>query len=81
MREFVEACCRHGLKAGKGLNVLREIIVAYLYFGLFFRFRSQTPGKRLLRLKVVDLKGRARLSWYQCFERAHGYNESDPAQI
>jgi hypothetical protein len=64
------------VKASEGLNVLREIIVAYIYFGLFFRFRSQTPGKRLLRLKVVDLKGRSRLSWYQCFERAHGYAAS-----
>ena len=65
------------IKAKEGLNVLREIIVAYIYFGLFFRFRSQTPGKRLLRLKVVDLKGKkSRLSWYQCFERAHGYAAS-----
>lgn len=64
------------IKASEGLNVLREIIVAYIYFGLFFRFRSQTPGKRLLRLKVVDLKGKSRLSWYQCFERAHGYAAS-----
>lgn len=64
------------VKASEGLNVLREIIVAYLYFGLFFRFRSQTPGKRLLKLKVVDLKGKSRLSWYQSFERAHGYAAS-----
>lgn len=64
------------VKAREGLNVLREIIVAYIYFGLFFRFRSQTPGKRLLRLKVVDLKGKSRLSWYQSFERAHGYAAS-----
>ena len=49
------------IDAGEGINVLREIIIAYLYFGLFFRFRSQTPGKRLLRLKVVDLKGKIRL--------------------
>ncbi len=64
------------VKAGEGINVLREIIVAYLYFGLFFRFRSQTPGKRLLRLKVVDLKGKPRLGWHQSFERAHGYAAS-----
>jgi hypothetical protein len=64
------------IKAGKGINILREIVVAYLYFGLFFRLRSQTPGKRLLRLKVVDLSGRPRLGWYQSFERAHGYAAS-----
>jgi len=64
------------IKAEKGINILREIIVAYLYFGLFFRFRSRTPGKRLLRLKVVDLKGKSRLGWYQSFERAHGYAAS-----
>jgi len=64
------------IKASKALNILREIIVAYIYFGLFFRFRSQTPGKRFLKLKVVDLKGRPRLGWYQSFERAHGYAAS-----
>jgi uncharacterized RDD family membrane protein YckC len=64
------------IKASKGVDILREIIIAYLYFGLFFRFRSQTPGKRLLRLKVVDLKGKPRLGWYQSFERAHGYAAS-----
>jgi len=64
------------IKTGKGVDILREIIVAYIYFGLFFRLRSQTPGKRFLRLKVVDLKGRPRLGWYQSLERAHGYAAS-----
>ncbi len=64
------------IKASKAVDILREIIVAYLYFALFFRFHSQTPGKRLLRLKVVDLKGKPRLGWYQSFERAHGYAAS-----
>lgn len=64
------------IMVGEGFNILREVVVAYLYFGFFFRFGGQTPGKRLLRLKVVDLSGKSRLGWYQCFERAHGYAAS-----
>jgi uncharacterized RDD family membrane protein YckC len=64
------------VKVRKGIEVLKEIVVAYIYFILFFRFRAQTPGKRLFRLKVVDLKGKSRLGWYQSLERAHGYAAS-----
>ena len=64
------------VKIRKGIEVFREIVVAYIYFILFFRFRAQTPGKRLFRLKVVDLKGGRRLGWYQSIERAHGYAAS-----
>ncbi|MGQ9800482.1 MAG: RDD family protein [Candidatus Saccharicenans sp.] len=54
-------------------KVIKEYIITLLYFVLFFRFGGQTPGKRVLCLKVIDLEGKPRLSWYQCFERAHGY--------
>lgn len=64
------------VKVRKGIEVFREIVVAYIYFILFFRFRAQTPGKRLFRLKVVDLRGGPRLGWYQSLERAHGYAAS-----
>lgn len=57
-------------------NLFQEIIVGYLFFILFFRSNGRTPGKRLLKLKVIDLKGRKRLSWYQSLERAHGYAAS-----
>ncbi len=54
-------------------NVIKEYIITLLYFVLFFRYGGRTPGKRLFRLKVVDLEGKQQLGWYQCFERAHGY--------
>lgn len=54
-------------------KVIKEYFVTLLYFVLFFRFGGRTPGKRLFGLKVIDLEGKPRLGWYQCFERAHGY--------
>jgi uncharacterized RDD family membrane protein YckC len=54
-------------------NIIKEYFISLLYFVLFFRFGGRTPGKRIFRLKVVDLEGKPRLGWYQCFERAHGY--------
>jgi len=56
--------------------LFQEIIVGYLFFVLFFHLNGRTPGKRLLRLKVIDLRGRKRLNWYQSLERAHGYAAS-----
>jgi uncharacterized RDD family membrane protein YckC/SAM-dependent methyltransferase len=55
------------------MHILREFIVGYIYFVLFFRFGGRTLGKRVFRLKVVDLKKRKRLGWFQSFERTHGY--------
>lgn len=65
---------RNGEKLEDGAyKIIKEYLITMLYFVLFFRFGGQTPGKRLFRLKVIDLEGKPRLSWYQCFERAHGY--------
>jgi SAM-dependent methyltransferase/uncharacterized RDD family membrane protein YckC len=55
------------------MQILREILIGYIYFVLFFRFGGRTLGKRIFRLKVVDLGKRQRLGWYQAFERTHGY--------
>jgi uncharacterized RDD family membrane protein YckC len=57
-------------------GLFQEIVVGYLFFVLFFHFNGRTPGKRLFRLKVIDMRGRKRLGWYQSFERAHGYAAS-----
>jgi uncharacterized RDD family membrane protein YckC len=54
-------------------NIIKEYFISIIYFVLFFRFGGRTPGKQIFRLKVVDLEGKSRLGWYQCFERAHGY--------
>ena len=60
----------------ESFDILRELVIGYIYFILFFHFWGRTPGKRLLRLKVIDLKERSRLGWYQAFERTHGYAAS-----
>jgi uncharacterized RDD family membrane protein YckC len=57
----------------RAYKVIKEYVITLLYFVLFFRLKGQSPGKKLFRLKVIDLEGKPRLSWYQCFERAHGY--------
>lgn len=61
---------------GEKFNFIFEFLIGYAYYILFFRFGGRTPGKRLLRLRVVDLQGRPRLGWYQALERAHGYAAS-----
>jgi uncharacterized RDD family membrane protein YckC len=61
---------------GEKFNILFEFFIGYIYYILFFRSGGRTPGKRLLRLRVIDLKGRQRLGWYQSLERAHGYAAS-----
>lgn len=67
---------RQIIPSDKAFNLIREIAVGYIYFVLFFRFGGRTPGKRLFRLKVIDLRGREHLGWYQAFERTHGYAAS-----
>jgi len=61
---------------GERFNIVFEFIVGYVYYILFFRFGGRTIGKRLLRLRVIDLEGRQRLGWYQSLERTHGYSAS-----
>lgn len=64
------------IAAGEAFGILRELLVGYIYFILFFRFGGRTPGKRLFGLQVVDLEGKPGLGWYQAFERTHGYAAS-----
>jgi hypothetical protein len=61
---------------GEAFDLLREFFIGYVYLIFFFRFGGQTPGKRLIGLRVIDLKGKDRLGWYQAFERTHGYAAS-----
>ena len=72
--ELVAAGYRHKfIYVDEMFNVIKEYFISLLYFVLFFRLGGRTPGKRVFRLKVVDLEGKSRLGWYQSFERAHGY--------
>ena len=61
---------------GRTFDIVYEFLVGYTYFILCFRFGGRTLGKRMLGLRVVDLKRHSRLGWYQAFERTHGYAAS-----
>jgi uncharacterized RDD family membrane protein YckC len=61
---------------GESFKLIFEFLIGYTYYVLFFRFGGRPPGKRLLRLQVVDLEGHPRLGWYQSLERTHGYAAS-----
>ncbi|MGB9233697.1 MAG: RDD family protein [Terriglobales bacterium] len=53
-----------------------NIVFALLYFGLALYFgNGRTPGKRLLRIRVVSLV-RDRITFWQAMERALGYGAS-----
>jgi len=72
--EFIAADYRQRfIHLEESFNLIREYAISLLYFVLFFRFGGRTPGKRIFRLKVLDLEGKPRLGWFQSFERAHGY--------
>lgn len=52
------------------------LVVLVLYFGgVTFLGRGRTPGKRLLRIRVVST-AHEHLSLWQCVERALGYGAS-----
>lgn len=54
-------------------HVVREILLPVLYFGLLtWKGRGQTPGKRLLKIRVVSLVHRHLTLWHS-IERALGY--------
>jgi uncharacterized RDD family membrane protein YckC len=53
-----------------------NVIWMVVYFGLFvWKTNGLTPGKRLLRIRVVSLT-RERISFWQAAERALGYGAS-----
>jgi len=60
-------------KAAEVLHVISSIVVPILYFGiLLWKGKGQTPGKRIMRIRVVSLMHR-HLSFWHCVERALGY--------
>jgi uncharacterized RDD family membrane protein YckC len=73
-QELIAAGHRHKfIYVGEMFNIIQEYFINLLYFVFFFHFGGRTLGKRIFRLRVVDLEGKPRLGWYQSFERAHGY--------
>jgi len=60
-------------KAAEVLHIISEIVVPILYFGvLLWKGKGRTPGKRIMRIRVVSLVHR-HLSFWHCVERALGY--------
>jgi uncharacterized RDD family membrane protein YckC len=57
----------------EAIKIFTDIIVPALYFGLFlWRWNGRTPGKRLLKVRVVSLVHR-RMTFWHSVERALGY--------
>jgi uncharacterized RDD family membrane protein YckC len=59
--------------AQETIDLLTDVIVPVLYFGiLLWRGKGRTPGKRLMKIRVVSIVHR-HLSFWHCVERALGY--------
>ena len=64
-------------KAGEHLmSEIDSIAGSILYFGVLLKvMRGQTPGKKLMKIRVLSLTHHE-LSWWQSIERALGYGAS-----
>jgi uncharacterized RDD family membrane protein YckC len=57
----------------KGLSVVEDVVIPVLYFGLLtWMGKGRTPGKRLMKIRVVSIVHR-HLGLWHCIERALGY--------
>lgn len=60
-------------RAGKVIKDVTDVLVPILYFGiLLWKGKGRTPGKRLMRIRVVSIVHR-HLSFWHSVERALGY--------
>ncbi len=60
-------------KTGEAMKVFFDVLVPVLYFGiLLWRGKGRTPGKRIMRIRVVSLMHRHITFWHSV-ERALGY--------
>lgn len=60
-------------RAGKIIKDVTDVVVPILYFGiLLWKGKGRTPGKRLMRIRVVSIVHR-HLSFWHSVERALGY--------
>ena len=58
---------------GEAIKVISDALVPVLYFGiLLWKGKGRTPGKRLMRIRVVSIVHR-HLSFWHSVERALGY--------
>jgi uncharacterized RDD family membrane protein YckC len=60
----------------QGAHWMKEVIESVVYFGVLLKLgKGQTPGKKLMKVRVVSLT-HAELTWWQSAERALGYGAS-----
>ena len=60
-------------RAGQAMKIVTDVLVPILYFGiLLWKGKGRTPGKRLLRIRVVSIVHR-HLTFWHSVERALGY--------
>lgn len=60
-------------RMGEAIKIFGDVMVPILYFGvLLWRGKGRTPGKRLMRIRVVSMVHR-HLSLWHSVERALGY--------
>jgi uncharacterized RDD family membrane protein YckC len=59
--------------SGETFKVVDDVVMPILYFGvLLWRGKGQTPGKRIMKIRVMSIVHR-HLSFWHCVERALGY--------
>jgi uncharacterized RDD family membrane protein YckC len=59
--------------AEEAVNLVSDIVIPVLYFGIFlWQGNGRTPGKRILKIRVVSLV-HTHLSFWHSVERALGY--------
>lgn len=81
-------CLRSSLNRARGNRSIRSYVgglfddlgvgfgwAAVYFTGFLTMMRGQTPGKRIMRLRVIRLDGKP-LSWWMSFERFGGYAAS-----
>jgi uncharacterized RDD family membrane protein YckC len=57
----------------KGLSLVADVVIPVLYFGLLlWKGKGRTPGKRMMKIRVVSIVHR-HLSLWHSVERALGY--------
>lgn len=63
------------------LSLLAKFFGAFAYFSVFTRkWKGQTPGKRLMQIKVVKFNGTS-ITFWGSLERGHGYTASTALQF
>lgn len=77
LKESSEACGASwaGMLSKVG-EQLKELAESAVYFAIALKVgKGQTPGKRLMKIRVVSLTGHG-VSWWTAIERALGYGAS-----